>query len=56
MRILCGTGNVLLILLQWLLKAVSVLFRLVLEAAKIFLLIFSLILRIFMVFVNTGTA
>lgn len=55
MAALSGIGNVLLIILKWILKIVLGMLRLVLEMAKIFLLLLNLIFRVFMAFVGAGT-
>ena len=55
MAALSGIGNVLLIILKWTLKIVLGMLRLVLEAAKIFLLLLNLVFRVFMAFVGAGT-
>lgn len=55
MAALSGIGNVLLIILKWILKIVLGMLGLVLEMAKIFLLLLNLIFRVFMAFVGAGT-
>lgn len=54
MAVLSGIGNVLFIILKWILKIVLGMLRLVLEMAKIFLLLLNLIFRVFMAFVGAG--
>ena len=55
MAVISGIGNVLLTMLKWILKIVLGILRLVLEVAKIFLLLLNLVFRVFMVFVGAGT-
>ena len=53
--VLRKTGVVLLTILKWILKIVLGMLRLVLQAAKIFLLLLNLVFRVFMAFVGAGT-
>ena len=55
MAVISGIGNVLLTILKWILKIVLGILRLVLEVAKIFLLLLNLVFREFMAFVGAGT-
>ena len=55
MMVLSGMGNVLLTVLKWMLKIVLGILSLILELAKIFLLVLNLVFRVFMVFVGAGT-
>ena len=54
MMVLSGMGIVLLTVLKWMLKIVLGILRLVLEVAKIFLLVLNLVFRVFMAFVGAG--
>lgn len=55
MMVLSGMGNVLLTVLKWMLKIVLGILSLILELAKIFLLVLNLVFRVFMAFVGAGT-
>lgn len=55
MIVLSGIGNVLLTILKWMLKIVLGIFSIVLEVAKIFLLLLNLVFRVFMAFLGAGT-
>lgn len=55
MRILSGIGNGALWLLKGIGRVILFLLNMVLNVAKLILLLFSLILRIFMAFVRAGT-
>ena len=55
MMVLSGIGNVLLTILKWMLKIVLGILSLILELAKIFLLVLNLVFRVFMAFVGAGT-
>ena len=55
MAVISGIGNVLLTILKWTLKIVLGILRLVLEVAKIFLLLLNLVFRVFIAFVGAGT-
>lgn len=55
MMVLSGMGIVLLTVLKWMLKIVLGILSLILELAKIFLLVLNLVFRVFMVFVGAGT-
>ena len=55
MMVLSGMGNVLLTVLKWMLKIVLGILCLILELAKIFLLVLNLVFRVFMAFVGAGT-
>ena len=54
MAVISGSGNVLRTILKWILKIVLGMLRLVLEVAKIFLLLLNLVLRVFLAFVGAG--
>ena len=55
MMVLSGMGIVLLTVLKWMLKIVLGILSLILELAKIFLLVLNLVFRVFMAFVGAGT-
>ena len=55
MMVLSGMGNVLLTVLKWMIKIVLGILSLILELAKIFLLVLNLVFRVFMAFVGAGT-
>ena len=54
MVVLSFSGKVLLTILEWMLKIVYGIFRLILEVAKLFLMLLNLVLRIFFTFVGAG--
>lgn len=54
MMVLSGMGIVLLTVLKWMLKIVLGILSLILELAKIFLLVLNLVFRVFMAFVGAG--
>ena len=54
-RIFTGIGAVLLTILKWIAMIILGVLRLCLELAKVTLLLFSLVARIFLVFVRVGT-
>ena len=54
-RILTGIGAVLLMILNWIGKLMFGALRLCLELVKVMLLLFSLVARVFLVFVRVGT-
>ena len=55
MMVLSGMGIVLLTVLKWMLKIVLGILSLILELAKIFLLVLNLVFRVFMAFLGAGT-
>ena len=55
MMVLSGMGIVLLTVLKWMIKIVLGILSLILELAKIFLLVLNLVFRVFMAFVGAGT-
>ena len=54
-RIFTGIGAVLLTILKWIAMIILEALRLCLELAKVTLLLFSLVARIFLAFVRVGT-
>nr|WP_294485229.1 hypothetical protein [uncultured Anaerosporobacter sp.] len=54
-KIFSGIGIVLLTLLKWIGLIILGAARLILELAKVFLLLFGLVARIFLAFVRVGT-
>ena len=54
-RIFTGIGAVLLTILKWIAMIILGALRLCLELAKVTLLLFSLVARIFLAFVRVGT-
>lgn len=54
-KIFTGIGAVLLTILKWIAMIVLGALRLCLELAKVTLLLFSLVARVFLVFVRVGT-
>ena len=54
-RIFTGIGAVLLTILKWIAMIILGALRLCLELVKVTLLLFSLVARIFLVFVRVGT-
>ena len=54
-RIFTGIGAVLLTILKWIAMIIMGALRLCLELVKVTLLLFSLVARIFLVFVRVGT-
>ena len=54
MMVLSGMGIVLLTVLKWMLKIVLGILSLILELAKIFLLVLNLVFRVFMAYVGAG--
>ena len=53
--ILAGIGNLILVLLKGIAWIVLTALNMVLELAKLILLLFGMIMRVFLVFVKTGT-
>lgn len=54
-RIFTGIGAVLLTILKWIAMLILGVLRLSLELIKVTLLLFSLVARVFLVFVRVGT-
>ncbi len=55
-KILSGMGIALITLLGWIIRIILRVLKLVLELAKIFLLLFCMIARVFLAFIRAGTS
>jgi hypothetical protein len=55
MMILSAIGNGIITVIKWILKILLGMLQLVLELAKVILLLFGLVARIFLAFVRAGT-
>jgi hypothetical protein len=55
MMILSAIGNGIITVIKWILKILLGMLQLVLELAKVILLLFGLVARLFLAFVRAGT-
>jgi hypothetical protein len=55
MMILSAVGNGIITVIKWILKIMLGMLRMVLELAKVILLLFGLVARLFLAFVRAGT-